>query len=573
MSHLYRPFMAGQVVSFEKPSGYWLRRAEHHRKRGEHHRAAALLRQAVALEPSSGDLRLQYAQTLRDLSCFEASTREAFGALALEPAGFLPFGIIGRNMLSLGREQEAVDAFSHYLQQSRSFPEIDLLWEMDEYLDLEDLLDGPPSRGFARYEALMHIGSQRLAYGDLDRAGKILSKAARLGRTDARLHALYAMLYQATGSLSRAESHATLSVRKSPQHVASLCALASVRLQMGKRSLAATAMLAAAFHCHYPHEEQLFCFTASALNLPDITLAMLYHNKHNQPDRLPTLFNLAVVLLRQGKPEAALAHLHRCRDLDPEDVTVQFVFQTVGEWTEQGLLTKEQRKKAEELPFYPYLSPTGEERLLETIAKKLCDGLPSFVDALQKDGLFYRQFLYTLSLASEGLGKLLPPITMMMAEHCSHEAERLLRDVLLQNAQDADVKRHALSSLITLNAKPPYVIWQNKRIMQVNPLEAPPRVPTVMQRLLYRRILGACRRLRNPRVAGHAYRLLWNMDRRRRYACAADVKHSWQNAMMLHFLQYQGLSLSLLPFDPANASPATLRAFAHLCRLCPLPQR
>jgi len=565
--------MAGQVVSFEKPSGYWLRRAEHHRKRGEHHRAAALLRRAVALEPSSGDLRLQYAETLRDLSCFEASTREAFGALALEPAGFLPYGLIGRNMLSLGREQEAVDAFSHYLQQSRSFPEIDLLWEMDEYLDLEALLGSPPSRGFARYEALLHIGSQRLAYGDLDRAAKILSKTTRLGRMDARLHALYAMLYQAAGSIHRAEAHASLSARKSPRHVASLCALASVRLQMGKRSLAATAMLAAAFHCRYPHEEQLFCFTASALNLPEITLAMLRHNKHHQPDRLPTLFNLAIVLLRQGKPEAALAHLHRCRDLDPEDVTVQFVFQTAGEWTEQGLLAEDQRKKAEELPFYPFLPPIGEEQLLETIAKKLCDGLPSFVDALQKDGLFYRQFLYTLSLASEGLGKLLSPITLMMAEHCSQEAERLLRDVLLQNTQDADVKRHALSALITLNAKPPYVIWQNRRIMQVNPLEAPPKTPTVMQRLLSRRILGACRKLCNPQAASHAFRLLWRMDRRQRYVFAADVKHSWQNALMLHFVQYHGLCPSLLPFDSSNASLPTLKAFARLCQLWPLPQR
>ncbi|MCL1854453.1 MAG: tetratricopeptide repeat protein [Clostridia bacterium] len=573
MSNPNRPVMAGQVVTFEKPSGYWLRRAEHHRKRGEHHRAAALLRRAVSLEPSSGELRLQYAQTLRDLSCFEASTREAFGALALEPAGFLPYGLISRNMLSLGREQEAVDAFTHYLQQSRSFPEVDLLWEAEEYLDLENLLGNPPSRGYARYEALIHISSRQLANGKLDRAAITLSKASRIGRADARLHALYAMLYQAAGRLKRAAAHASLSAHKSPRHVASLCALASVRLQMGKRSLAATAMLAAAFNCHYPHEEQLFCFTASALNLPELMLAMLRHNKHGQPDRLPTLFNLAVVLLRLGKPDAALVHLHRCRDLDPDDVTVQFVFHTAEEWAERGLPVENQQKEAAQLPFYPHLSPTGEERLLEAIAEKLGGGLPSFVDALHKDGLFYRQFLYALSLTSEGLSNLLSPISLMMADHCPLEAERLLRDVLLQNTQDPDVKRYALSALVSLDAKPPYIIWQNRRIMQVNPIEAHPKVPTMMQRLLAHRILVACRKLRNPRVAGHAFQLLWRMDRRQRYAFAADAKHSWQRALMRHFLQYHGLRPSLLPFDASSDIPAALKAFSCLCRLWPLPKR
>ena len=174
MTNLHRPEASGQVVSFERPSHYWLRRARRHRKRGEHHQAAALLRRAVALEPGSGALRLEYAQSLRDMSCYEASIREAFGVLALEPTGFLPYGLIGRNMLSLGREQEAMDAFSHYLQQARTRPEAGLLWEEgDETFVLGDLLE-EPRPGSARYEALLHIASIRLAQGDLERCRKRL---------------------------------------------------------------------------------------------------------------------------------------------------------------------------------------------------------------------------------------------------------------------------------------------------------------------------------------------------------------------------------------------------------------
>ncbi len=560
MSNFQHSDLSGRVVSFEKPPHYWLRRAQQHRKRGEHRHAATLLRRAVALDPSSGQLRLEYAHTLRDMSCFEASTREAFGVLALEPSGFLPYGLIGRNMLSLGREQEAMDAFSHFLQKARYLKEPPpFLEEEEDYFALEDLLDKPSRRGAARYEALIHIASLRLSYGDLDQAQRKLTRASRLGMADARLHALYAMLFEAQHAPEKALFHALLSVRKNHAHVPSLCALASVRSALGQRGLAAAALLTAAFHCHYPHDEQLFCFTAAALRLPEPILAMLRLNKRYRPDRVPTLYNLALTLLRDGKIEEALAYLSRCRDLDPEDVTVHFVFQEVQEWSEKGLSLDALRQEAEQLPFYPFLPPMAEQRLLETLSESIQRGITGFVDELSKDGFLYRQFLYALSLSGDGLGRLLFPIAMMMAEHAPVQAERLLRDVLLQNTQDEDVKRLSLSMLVTLHAPPPFVLWQNGRIVQVDPSQSPPSVASVTQRLLARRIAEAQRMARDPRLTGHALRLLYGMGRRLRYAFLADVGHVWRHALVQHFCQQYGLPLPNSVLFSLAANPGIQR--------------
>ncbi|MEA5013961.1 MAG: tetratricopeptide repeat protein [Candidatus Limiplasma sp.] len=574
MTNLHRPEIPGQVVSFERPSHYWFRRAQRHRKRGEHHQAAALLRRAVALEPASGELRLEYAQCLRDMSCYEASIREAFGVLALEPSGFLPYGLIGRNMLSLGREQEAMDAFAHYLQQARSRQEDALLWEEeDASFVVEDLLE-EPHLGSARYEALLHIASIRLAQGDVERCRKRLVRAARFGKGDARLHALFSMLYQATNRPERALHHAKLAARENPRHVASLCALASVRMQRGERGLAAAAMLAAAFHCRYPYDEQLFCFTASALDLPEPMLAMLRLGKRRSPDRVPTLYNLALALLRQGKAEEAMAHLHRCRDLDPEDVTALFMTQTVAGWTEKGMSREEQSLQARRLPFYPLLPPAAEQRLLETLAQSLGEGLPAFVEALQKDGLLYRQYLYALASPVSSLGRSLFPVGMALAKSAPDQAERLLRDVLLQSAPEEDVKRLALSMLVALDAAPPYVLWQSGRIIQVDPKAKPDRVASVIQRLMLRRIRVANRAVRDSRLSTHALKLLRRMDHRTRYAFAADVGGVWRDALIKHFRLTYGLEprpLDASPHSP-HARQRSANAFERLCALMPIPQ-
>ena len=566
----------GQVLSFEKPSQYWLRRALHHRKQGQHQHAAALLRHAVAQEPLSGALRLQYAQSLYDTCCFEASIREAFGALAVEPSALHPYRLISQSMLSLGRRQEAIDAFVYYLQESRTASPSSISLDEDDPLDslaMDLLFSRPPKRGSARYENLLHRFSHYLATDQLAHAAKLLPKISCLRKHASRTHTLYAMFYQAIGQQRRALHYALLSVRKKPFQVSALCGLASVRYQLGQRSLAASALLAAAVRCRHPHEEHLFCFTASSLHFSSILLAFLQCRRQQQPNRIPTLFNSAILLLRMGNHHAALRYLRQCLALDPADIAVLTIFQAVRQWLQQSLSPQEIQAKAENLLFYPLLPIDEENQLLEAISAPLHDGIPAFVNALQKDSLTYDRFLYGLSLVPDALGRLLFPIAFMISEHSPLAAERLLRNVLFQQSVSMHVKRLALAGLTSLDAKPPYTLWHNKRILQMNPQKESSNDASFLQRLLVLRIRAACKRLNNSAVAMHSLRLLARMTPALRRSFVSQASCFWQDALIRHFMRYYHLDCSAFPKAALRFSPRAKAPFRLLCSLIPLSER
>lgn len=572
MSNLHRSAEAGQVVSLAKSAQYWVRRAQQHLKRGEHRRAAALLRHAVDLDPVDRDLRMEYAQVLREMSCFEASNRVAFGALAQEPTGFAPYQIIGQNMLSLGREQEAIDAFSHYFRQARA--EGESLWDWDdEFYELEDMLEAPSGQHErTRLDTLIHIASLRLARGELARAEKALARARRLSSGDERLHALSAMLYEAREQPEKALRHAVLSVARNPHNVPALCALASVRLRLGQRGLSAATLMRAALSCRYPQDEQLFCFSASALGMPELALAMLRLSKQKQPHRLPTLYNYAVALLKTGKAEEALAYLHRCRDLDPEDLTVQALFRMVTQWTDTELPAQTVQENARELSCYPYPPFEAVQGMLLDLGEEFAKGMDSVAQRLEDDDRFYHAFLYALSLPTAPLIRLIYPVASALAQKNPAHAERLLRDMLVQSAQSDEGKRYALSTLITLGAKPPYVMWQSGRILQLDGGRDLERPPSVVQRYWVRRIRAAARKAGDARVTLHALTLLSRMNRQERYAFAADATGVWITALLRHFGACTGASLSPAAQEGPEAPSAkrTESVYGLFCRRMPL---
>ena len=558
---------AGQIVSFEKSAGYWLRRAAQHRKRSEFRRASVLLRHAMALEPTSGEIQMEYAENLRDMHCFEASNCAAFGALSLNPAASFPFSLIGRNMLSLGREQESIDAFSHYLQQTDGTPQDVLLMEESEEMDaLEDLLATPKRLGSARHEAMIHIASLRMARGNLDRAQLALDKASRLNPKDIRQHTLYAMLYQTLQEPERALSHALTAARGAPGHVPALCALATIRMQLAQRGRAGAALLKAAAYCHYPDQELLLCFTAEAIGFSEIALAMLKLSRRKNPNRLPTLYNMAVLLLKTGRTAKAQAHFNRCCELDPTDITLRYMLQTITEWPNDEASAQKQSAE-DELPFYPFLSQAAEAHLLKTLEQKLERGIENFADTLLTDAHQYRSFLYALTLPGGALGQLLLPLSICMANRNSSMAERFLRDVLWQSAQDDKGKRYALFALAAIGAKPPYVILQNGRILQADPCRTKEADDSFLQRLLFRRIRAAMRIACDTRIVSHTLILLHRMDHRTRFAFAADKDYLWRDALLRHFDLYYEQSEPVL--QPCTHD--TEQAFALLCDIMPLP--
>ena len=562
---------AGQVISLAKPPQYWLRRAQQHRRQGEHHRAAALLRHAVTLEPASGDLRMEYAKSLRDMNCYEASNREAFGVLALQPSEFLPYQIIGQNMLSLGREQEAVDAFSHYLEQAHALPESALIDPFDDSMDvMENFWDSASQHGKTRLMSLCHIAALRLARGDMTGAEKALKRAEKHSSHHKRLLSLKIRLLEARGLYTQALAQAQLTVSRYPYDLPALCSLANIQSQLGNRGLAAAALMKAAFACRFPHEEQLLCFTAAALHMPEIALSALQLSNRTQPCRLPTLLNCAVILLQMGNGERASGFLHRCLELDPKDLSVQSLYQDVQGWQLPLLSPNEIKEKAKKLSFYPFLSADATNRLLREVGDAFALGVDALALRLETDTAFYHQYLQALFLPSAPLSRLILPVAASLKTRSTELALRLLRDILLASAPCSLAKQHALSALITLGAPPPYILWQNGRILHIRFPEDSPKASSALQRHLLRRVHRLSKKTKDSRLIPHALTLLYRLNHHFCCVFAADQGRIWSTALLRHFSLTYGLALFEERFIPGTFTQSE-RAFAKLCAVMPLP--
>ncbi len=559
----------GDIIKLQRTSDYWVGRASRRRREGDHRRTAALLRHAVTLAPTDGTLRMEYARALQTLECYEASTREAFGALVLEPRSYACYGLIGRNMLALGYQQEAMDAFSRYLlavRRAGGEP------EFDEDLDKLERNETAQPRLHTRHDTLMDIAGRRLAAGDHAAARRALDRVAPARDLTDRYDSLMALLQAAQGDTKAAVRSAQRACRRNPQSCRARCTLADIYSKAGMRRKAASALLHAALLCETAQDEQLYCYTAVSLAYPELALCALRRSLKLSPDRLPALFDMSVVMLRLGRIDAAEPLLHRCRDVDPTDVPAKFAHRAVVKWRELGLTPAQVRRVARVTPFYPLLSPAGHSDCLSQLAQALGEGLERFCQRLSREPALYELLLYELGSPEQGLARLLPVIAARMEPAV---AQRLLREALVLPTQDDSVKRHAAAALLSIGAQPPYVVWHAGRIAEIDPSVQNRRGGTFSRVMLVRRMADIHRRSHDPRLLTHALRLLNMMGAHRRAGVVRDQDRVFRAALEQHYLLTYSLPdsrhlINLLRYT-ADERRRVRAAFQLFCKLLPIP--
>jgi len=559
----------GEVVKLQRPSAYWVGRAARHRREGNRLRAAALLRHAVALSPTDSDLRMEYARILQEMECYEASNRAAFGALTLDPQRYGCYGLIGRNMLALGYEQEAMDAFSRYLWAVKKTGGTA---EFDEELDELEAFETDQHQQRARYEIQLSIASRRLASGDYAGAERALNRAKPTRNADDRYDSLRALLYQAHGDGEAALKSARRACRRNPTSARAFCTLAGAYCMAGNRVKGASALLAGALRCETAQDEQLFCYSAVSLGYPELALCVLRRSLKVSPDRLPAFFNTSVIMLKLGRLEVAEAFIHRCRDLDPSDVPARCTSRIMEQWQELNLTPRQVRTVAKTLPFYPLLSPAASNDCLTQLAQALNEGIESFCERLQQDDTLYGILLYELCNPDHQLTRLVP----LLATNLPRDfAERLLRELLVQPTQDENIKRFAAASLISLNAKPPFVVWHAGRIAEINPSVHSRRDAGFSRQMLVRRLVDLQRKTGDFRLMTHALHILCRMGARRRVSIVRDTDKVFRAALEQHYLLTYKLPdsdrLQWLIRTTADTRRRVRVAFHVLCELLPLP--
>ena len=108
-----------------------------------------------------------------------------------------------------------------------------------------------------------------------------------------------------------------------------------------ERGEAASALTRAAVCASTPADELLVCLASEQLGAHEAAYAMLSRSLKRCSGRYPVLYDLAVCLLKLGRLEEASRSIHLCRELDPDDVPGEVLFNRMMDM-ETRALTPEQ---------------------------------------------------------------------------------------------------------------------------------------------------------------------------------------------------------------------------------------
>lgn len=316
-----------------------------------------------------------YALTLRQLHCYEASNREAFAALAYDPSRVALYGLIGQNMIALGHRQEGLDAFSLYFNAPDDGQTVPAPWDGDVY-EMEEAYWEPPVKRRARLNGLMHMILSRMARGDMDGASRALQRARRapFQAPYARRDELAALWHERAGRPQEALRYVRRALRLRPYDAQLSASAACLLGRLGRAGEAASALTRAAVCASTPADELLVCLASEQLGAHEAAYAMLSRSLKRCSGRYPVLYDLAVCLLKLGRLEEASRSIHLCRELDPDDVPGEVLFNRVMDMETRALTPDQVRAEAASVSYYGSLNEEELNRCLKPVTQAVREG-------------------------------------------------------------------------------------------------------------------------------------------------------------------------------------------------------
>lgn len=530
---------------FQRPANYWLRHADRHKQSGDLVRAAVLQRHAVRAEPGSDAARMQYALTLRQLHCYEASSREAFSALARQPDQAALYGLVGCNLLAMGMRREGLDALGLYMHEdvTASAP-----WH-DEACDLSEAYDYPfeEKKRQARLEGLLRTAVHRMARGDLDGAGRALKRAQKppYQAANAKRDLLLAAYWLRRGHADRCVKFMQHALEQHFWDVSLLSSAAVLSKQMGTPQAARLLLVRAASLASTPADMQMVCYTADRLNMVFIAHAMLKRALQKRADRCPVLYDLCVCALKLGTIQEAARHIHLCREIDPDDVPSEFLFARVMDFQQQALSPEALRKAARSVSFYGSCTEQELNACMQPFWKATQEGPQQLAEAIRQDERLRRRLLFVQTLPVDW------PL-MLLDGVCRHlppeECEALLREVLIQHPTESAAKRYAMQTLHRMGAPAPYACWTSGRFLLVDPQKLFAPVPTFRQRYLTRfihRLASLC----GQSIIPWALEVISHMPPAQQLRLISDHWKVWPLAMAMRWSALCGLPPVHIPIQ------------------------
>ncbi len=315
----------GVVVPFALPVHRMRQAAAGYLKRRMPVEAVELYRQALEKEDSPA-LRLDLAEALADLQCYEQASNLLYPMLRRADAPIETWLLLARCNLALGREEGATDCLYHLLALD---PYSDLADTARDMLgDMEDETLGSAPR----LSKLESRANDAWLNDDWPLARRRMRRAIKLTAHPALLRLSLASLeWDGLRPTRKAYNQLALALKEepnSPQVISSLCMALD---KMGRHRMACGYLNRLAALCDTAALEQLFFTTARILNAWGAARRYFMKRLRRAPCRVALMHPLAVLLCEKGDVETARKLWERALRLCPEDELARLYLRRLNE--------------------------------------------------------------------------------------------------------------------------------------------------------------------------------------------------------------------------------------------------
>lgn len=321
----------GQVVPFNRSSGYLYKKALANHKNKNYIEAIDLFRRAYETK-AEPDTLVALATVLTDMGCYELSNRELYNALALDSNCHTAFYALAVNHYHLSNPQMVLDAATVYLRRE---PEGRFCAQVRELVEWALFYDEKGGRG--RLDMLERLAHADLKMGNRARALKRYRRVARsLGHTCAALYQLTLRLIEMK-LYKQALLVANKLLRRYPKEAKTICASVRVHDALGNRALA-TELAAGLSGCERADDSDTAVFEACVLiKAYRAGVDYLSRSLSAAPYDTELLARLAYLHLRLGDALRAKRFYLKVCTIDPKNQEAQEALRLIASGEEKDI--------------------------------------------------------------------------------------------------------------------------------------------------------------------------------------------------------------------------------------------
>lgn len=507
----------GQVVPFQVNAARLRRSAEDCRRRGQQAEALVLLRRAAQQEDTAaGWLRL--AEEYEHLGCCKQAMLLLCRLLAKGDVPPRTWLVLGFAMAHLGNRAIAVNCMHHCMDE-------DPYEEMAaEVYNLSTLLETETKEHERlRLPLLVRRSLRAWENGNETLGERQLRRAIRMAEHPAPLMVQLSMLLFDQNRMDDGLACIAHAVRREPDDVSALCALAVAVDNMGRPRAARGLLQRAMGMCRNMAEEEMAFAAAETIRAWGVCEAFLSWRLRLQPCCIMALRQQAILCWVKHRPEMAQQYWHKVLQLDPD----HFHTRAMLRWAES-------HTPHESLPAWPLPEETTESMLRSL--SRLERLHPCTEILLDSDGSCCTVMNWCLLYGDEDLQ--MRCLGLLQEDH--PWARQFLRQVLTHPMAAENVREKALSQLGQWGETGYMYVLKGQKIvrMQYTPEK---KAQTTLWRMFACRAADFARGKANRRLLMSMCMKVWlGLTMKQRIQAAGPEREGWLPALHILWLRRSG---------------------------------